>query len=136
MAHDITPNAPHAIITVKLALNTLCGDTAADGLNDLLNPEIGAGFIADYALLHTDNPMIVHASEEPEEGELFVESATWLVMTKRDGSVTGYHRVESTLPLHLLAQDALATLMSGKFVIEPGECLEVLKIDEMKRHFV
>ena len=136
MAHDITPNAPHAIITVKLALNTLCGDTAADGLNDLLNPEIGAGFVADYSLLHTDNPMIVHASEEPEEGELFVEPATWLVITKRDDLITGYHRVDSTLPLHLMAQDALATLLSGKFVIEHGEHIEVLKIDDLKRHLV
>lgn len=136
MAHDITPNAPHAIITVKLALNTLCGDTAADGLNDLLNPEIGAGFIADYALLHTDNPMIVHASEEPEEGELFVEPATWLVITKRDDLVTGYHRVDSALPLNLMPQIELVEMLSAKFVVEPGEHLEVLKIDDLKRHLV
>ena len=80
--------------------------------------------------------MIVYASEEPEEGELFVEPATWLVITKRDDQINGYHRVDSTLPLHLLAQDALATLLSGKFVIEPGEHIEVLKIDDLKRHLV
>lgn len=73
MAHDIKPNEHYSIITVKLALATVCGDTAADGLNQLLNPEIGEGFIADYAFYNTDNPLIVTASAEPEEGELFAD---------------------------------------------------------------
>lgn len=136
MAHDITPNRPHAIITVKIALNTTCGDTAADGLNELFNPQIGAGFIADYAFLHTDNPLLVHASDEPEEGELFVKPATWLVMTKRDDMVTGYHRVDSVLPLNLMPQIELVAMLSQAFVVKPGEYLEVLKIDDLKRHIV
>jgi len=76
MAHDIQPNEKYSIVTVKLALATVCGDTAADGLNQLLNPEIGEGFIADYAFYNTDNPLIVTASDDPEEGELFADTGT------------------------------------------------------------
>ena len=50
MAHDIQANTPHAIVTVKLAIAAICGDTIADGLNEMLNPHIGEGFIADYTV--------------------------------------------------------------------------------------
>lgn len=136
MAHDIQPLTPHAIITLKLALKTTCGDTAADGLNELLNSEIGAGFIADYALLHTDNPMIVHASEEPEEGELFIHPGTWLVIPTRDGVATGYHRVDSAMDLHLMSQDELLAKLGGKFVIDQGDYIQVIKMEDLRRHVV
>lgn len=74
MAHDIQPDENYSVVTVKLALANVCGDTAADGLNELLNPEIGSGFIVDYAFFNTENPLIVTASSEPEEGELFADN--------------------------------------------------------------
>lgn len=136
MAHDIQPNAHYAVVTVKLAVATICGDTAADGLNELLNPEIGEGFIADYALLHTDRPIIVESSDVPEEGELFVNASTWLVLVKQDDYVTAYHRVDSALELHLMAQSELIEMLREKFVIEQGAHVDVLKLDEMQRHLV
>ena len=136
MAHDIQPNANYAVVTVKLALATICGDTAADGLSELLNPEIGEGFIADYALLHTDRLMIVESSDEPEEGELFVDAATWLVLVKQGDCVTAYRRVDSALELHLMAQTELIEMLGEKFLIEQGAHVDVLKLDEMQRHLV
>lgn len=134
MAHDIQANTPHAIITVKLALATLCGDTIADGLNQLLNPEIGEGFIADYALLHTHSPLIVNSSDEPEEGELFNDAGTWMVVIHQDVGVTDYHRVDTAIRLDTLKHDELKALLSPKFDIEDGAAIDVFKIETTKRH--
>lgn len=136
MAHDIQPRTPYSIVTVKLALQTTCGDTAADGLNELLNEQIGVGFIADYALLHTDSPVVVESSEEPEEGELFTGLGTWLVMSTREGVATGYHRVDSALALNLMNQDELLAKLADKFGIEAGDFIEVIKMEDLRRHVV
>lgn len=136
MAHALQPQTPYSIVTVKLALQTTCGDTAADGLNVFLSEQVATGFVADYALLHTDSPIVVESSQEPEEGELFTQSGTWLVMPTRDGVVTGYHRVDSALALNLMSQDELFSKLSGKFEIEPGEYIEVIKIEDLRRHVV
>lgn len=74
MAHDIQPNTQYSIVTIKLALATTCSNTVSDGLNQLLNPEIGEGFIADYAFYNMQNLPIVTASDDPEEGELFADT--------------------------------------------------------------
>lgn len=75
MAHDIAPGKEHIIVNMQVALLTTCSCTAADGLNEFLRPEIGEGFIADYAFYNTDKPVIVVASDDPEEGELFIGAA-------------------------------------------------------------
>lgn len=134
MAHDIQANTPHSIVTVKLAIAAICGDTIADGLNQLLNPEIGEGFIADYALLHTHSPLIVHSSDEPEEGELFNDAGTWMVVIHQDVGVTDYHRVDTAVRLDTLKHDELKALLSPKFDIEDGAAIDVFKIETTKRH--
>lgn len=136
MSHDIEPNSEYAIVTVKLALATICGDTAADGLNELLRPVIGEGFIADYAFYNTVDPLIVKASKEPEEGELFADVGTFVVMIKRDGELAACHRVDSALALDTLTQSELMSLLAGKFFIESGDYVDVLKVDAMRRNVV
>lgn len=136
MAHDIQANTPHAIVTVKLAIAAICGDTIADGLNEMLNPHIGEGFIADYALLHTHSTLIVNSSEEPEEGELFNDAGTWMVAIHQDVGVTDYHRVDSAIRLDTLTPDELIELLSPKFNIEDGAGIDVIKIETTKRHIL
>lgn len=75
MAHDIKPNTKYGLATVRLALTETNGDAIADGLSNLLLPEIGEGFIADYMFTGTDRPVLVESSSEAEEGELFNNEA-------------------------------------------------------------
>lgn len=71
MSSDIRPNKTHAVITMQIALHSQNPDAIADGLNEMLRPEVGEGWIADYAFYNTDNPLLVIASNNPIEGELF-----------------------------------------------------------------
>ena len=80
MSHNITANADHAIVDVKIAIipkYSNCPDSIADGLNELLRPEVGEGVIADYALLNTDAPVQVKSDENPQEGDLFDLAPKW-----------------------------------------------------------
>lgn len=71
MSHDIQKNTMHAVITMQVAIDSNNPDEIADGLNEFLRPEIGEGFLVDYAFYNTEDPLLVMASAEPEEGELF-----------------------------------------------------------------
>lgn len=71
MSSDIKPNATHAVITMQIALHSQNPEAIADGLNEFLRPEVGQGWIADYSFYNTDNPLLVIASNDPVEGELF-----------------------------------------------------------------
>lgn len=80
MPHNITANAKHSIIDVKIAITpkySNCVESIADGLNELLSAEVGTGFIADYALLNTDNPVQVQSNDIPNSGDLFELSPNW-----------------------------------------------------------
>mgnify|MGYP000616210694 CR=1 FL=1 len=86
--HDIKAAQTHAIISIEVAIAPRyanCPDSIADGLNELLRPEVGEGFIADYSLKRTDLPKLVVASSEPEEGELF-EDERYLVVFHTSGN--------------------------------------------------
>jgi hypothetical protein len=78
MSSDIKPNQIHSVITLQLAIHSQDGDFVADGINELLRPEIGEGFIADFTFFNTDDPILVKASNDPEEGELFIIPETTL----------------------------------------------------------
>jgi hypothetical protein len=134
MANDIQPNSHYAIVTVKLALATICGDTAADGINQLLGDEIGQGFVADYAILNTDSPIIVESDDTPEEGELFANAGSWMVVIHQDVGSTDYHRVDTTMRLDVMSQEELVSVLSPLFEIEEGASIDVLKVESMTRH--
>lgn len=134
MAHDIQPNSHYAIVTVKLALATICGDTAADGLNELLGDQIGQGFVADYAIFNTDSPIIVESDDSPEEGELFANVGTWMVIIHQEIGTTYYHRVDTDIELDKLVESDLIKLLSADFEINEGASIDVMKVDTMPRN--
>jgi hypothetical protein len=72
MSSDIKPNAVHAVVTMQIALHSQNPDEIADGLNEFLRPSVGEGWVADYAFYNTDKPLLITASNNPVEGELFV----------------------------------------------------------------
>jgi hypothetical protein len=135
MAHDITPNAKHAVVLVKMAFNTTCGDTIADGLNQLLNDEIGEGFLADYAFLHTDTPAIIKASAEPEEGEIFTQHKTYLldITSQFDSEAI---RIETELELDTMDKADLRHALAGSVDIGEWDDVAVLRLDNTQRIFI
>lgn len=93
---SITPDDVHAVVEVRVALPPLFSmdpETIADTLNGFLASGVSTGLIADYAFYRTDEPCLVHSSEEPVEGELF--------LSPDSGQVTNASRAHS-------AQNALA----------------------------
>jgi hypothetical protein len=71
MAHDIKPKTNYSIVNVQLAIASTDSDEISDGLNELLRPEIGQGWIGDYEIHTLGQPRVVTSSSDPEEGEIF-----------------------------------------------------------------
>lgn len=143
MAHDMKPNEHYSIVTLKLALATVCGDTAADALNQVLSEHVGAGFIVDFAFYNTDNPLIVKASSEPVEGELFeaplnTETSNNIDICTTRSQATGGKRFYSNCCRFLegiaegIEFTADSALKVGQVMaIEPvGGCCYLLEVEE------
>ena len=71
---NITPNKNHAIIEANLAISnehpTNAEDTA-DKLNESLRESVNDGLLSDFIFKHSDQPLMVKASDAPQPGELF-----------------------------------------------------------------
>jgi hypothetical protein len=93
MSSDIKPGEIYAVIDIKVAVHSQNPEKIADGLNEFLSPEIGEGWVADYAIYQTDEPSLVKASNEPVEGELFTPASKDLYpdMDKETGEMALEH---------------------------------------------
>jgi hypothetical protein len=88
MSHHIQPNSLHSLITLELAIRETSPTEVTEGINQLLAPEIGEGWLADYQFINADNQPLVEASEEPKGGELFnapqsktIKNGDWEIIT-------------------------------------------------------
>lgn len=136
MAHDIKSNKNHAIINLKIALNETDGDRIADGLNELLNEQLDHGFIADYAILNSDQPAIIKAFDDNKEGELFNRMNNFTVcITNKEGQC-GWAKIETELNLDRMDQDALRNALADFIYIQEGETVLVCNAAKTMRFFI
>jgi len=133
MAHDIKASTQYAIVTLQLAINDTDPNSIADGLNDLLNPEIGEGWIADYALLNTDEPFVTQSSPEPDEGELFDSKKLYTVCVQDSDGNEDWVKVETALDLDAMDDEQLLKTLSSKIVIGGEDTILIADVSTMQR---
>ena len=131
--HSTTPNGKHAIVNLTIAFNSTSGADIADGLNEILRTEVDNGFVADYAFSHIEQPLIVKASADPEEGELFETAGTYIVGIINSDGALGMVKIESDLALDFLSNAELRNVLSPLMVIESTDTLSVTRLDNMSR---
>lgn len=133
MAHDIKPLSKHSVINIQLAIHSTNPDEIADGLNELLRPEIGEGWIADYAFFHSDDPTIVTSSDAPEEGELFNQVKLYVICVQDSDYNEEWIKVGSELALNSMSEDELRENLSDQVVIGQEDRVFVGELSEMTR---
>lgn len=120
--HNIKPNAPHAIVNLRLAISANCSndpDSIADGLNELLRESVSSGFLADYEFTDLDNPAMVNSEKTPEEGDLFHNLQSYMVCVQDSDYNEEWIKVDTVKPLADLDENALMEAL--KDVITIGE---------------
>lgn len=133
MPHDIKPKTQHSILNIQLALHSTDPDEIADGLNEFFRPELGEGWIADYALFHTDQPTVLTSSEEPAEGELFDRVKRYTICIQDSDYNEDWVRVDTELDLEGMTEEELAKALGGKIVIGQEDRVFVGCVDSMQR---
>lgn len=133
MAHDIKPLADHSVLNIQLAIHSTDPDEIADGLNEFFRPEIGEGWIADYALFHTDKPTVVTSSTKPEEGELFDKASLYTICVQDSDYNEEWIKIETELDLAAMDESKLRKVLSGKVVIGQEDRVFVGAVKGMQR---
>jgi hypothetical protein len=74
--HAYEPNSEYKLVPVLLAIPAELSDAEiTDGLNDLLNREVSADFIADWQFPERNETYSIGiVGDDPEEGEAFRSS--------------------------------------------------------------
>ena len=135
MAHNIQAGQPHSILNIKLAMHGTEPNSIADELNELFRDALGYSSVADYMFAHSDNPAIIHATDDPAEGELFEAHRTYCACIINDTSTT-WVKIESTLPLCDYDSIQLRRIVSRIYPV--GTCDRILlgQLETMQRAFV
>lgn len=136
MAHCITPNQKHIIINARLAFNCTDPNEVTDGLNEALRDQLSPDFLADYIFSHSDEPAIVQASAEPEEGELFVTHGVFIVCVIDETGAMGVVKVESDLPLDTMPAEAARDAMYDHIHFDQGDRIIINRLDNLNRELV
>lgn len=131
--HNITAGQKHAILRVSIALNSTEPAEITDGLNELFNNQIADGFVADYKFHHADSPLIVKASDEPEEGELFVDTGAYVVLIENEAGQKIMVNVESDSPLDSLPLPEARQALSQIIALKANDQVFIQRLDTMSR---
>lgn len=74
MKHFLKPNTTYSVFSVQIAVKHSEDNAIEAGINELLGPELGEGWIVDYSL--SGDVQLVSSSQFPQQGELFKGAAT------------------------------------------------------------
>ena len=133
MPHDIKPSTKHSVLNVQLALHATDGDHIADGLNEFLRPELGAGWIADYALLNSDQPFVITSSHVPEEGELFDRLNRYTVCIQDKDYNEEWFYVETEICLKEMSPEDLAAALLPEITIGEDDRVIIGSVKTMRK---
>ncbi|WP_415912271.1 hypothetical protein [Neptuniibacter sp. QD37_11] len=136
--HEIKPNTPYALVNLQFAVQSTNPEEVADGLNETLRECLSENFIADYALKHTDNPVIVESSDEPEEGGLFDQVQTYAICIKGSSYNEKWLQIESNQNLAAMDQILLSALLTNNNMVDvcDDDTIFVCKVRDMPRHIL
>lgn len=132
MTHDIKPSTEHSVLNIQLAIHSTNPDEIAGGLNEFFRPEIGEGWIADYALFNAGLPTVVASSSKPEEGELFDKVKLYTIYIQGADDNKRWVKVETGLALASMNEGKLRQVLSGKVMIEQEEQVFVGAVNDMQ----
>lgn len=133
MAHDIKPDQEHLIVNVRLALHTKDDAEASDGLNELFRPELGEGFIADYAFAEIEHSPTIKASPSPYEGELFDAANQYAICVQDSDYEESWYFVHSEHALAAMDEEELRDVLQDVLVIGQEDRIFVGYIQGMKQ---
>lgn len=73
MKHFLKPDTTYSVFSVQVAVKHSEDNAIEAGINELLGPELGEGWIVDYSL--SGGARLVSSSQSPCQGELFKGAA-------------------------------------------------------------
>ncbi|APD92089.1 hypothetical protein BM525_19600 (plasmid) [Alteromonas mediterranea] len=73
MEHFIKPETTYSVLSVQIAVKHGEDSAIEAGINELIGPELGEGWIVDYSL--SGSVQLVSSSQSPQQGELFKGTA-------------------------------------------------------------
>lgn len=132
MPHDIKPATEHTVVTVQLAIHSTNPDEIHDGLNELLRPEIGEGWIADYALFQTPQATVVVAPDEPQEGEIFNDARTFILCVEESDGTVDWVTLHTTVDLAKMSESQLRRAVEEKVVIGQDARVYLANLNEVQ----
>lgn len=131
--HNITAGQKHAVLRVSIALNSTEPAEITDGLNEIFNSQIANGFVADYRYHDAKRPLIAKASDDPEEGELFVNAGVYVVLIEIKADQKVMVNVESDLPLDSLPLPEARQALSRIIALRATDQVFIQRLDTMSR---
>lgn len=133
MTHSIEENKKYSVVSVKLAVNATDPNDLADSLNETFREHIGEGVIADYALLNTEEPVVVMSSSEPKEGELFDQAQAYLLHVEGSDYSEEWKKIETTSDLESMSATQLKDFLCGKLVIGGDDRISITRLEDVGR---